>query len=652
MEESKEIQKIYSLMQGVIYITVLMDITIFILVGKELFPEMVEDIFHRFALMGIYQHVLYSKLLTLVLITIVSIGTKSRKKIDLNPATHILLPLLLGLSLFFGAYFFYYFNVNILLYKQFSVFDLGYIITSLMGAVMIHISLDNVSKRISSSLMKDRFNIENESFEQSKKVVLNEYSVNIPMQFYYNRKVNNGWINIANPFRGTLLIGTPGSGKTFGVIIPFIKQHLAKGFSAVVYDYKFPDLGKVTYYHFLVNKRQSLKNHKFHVINLDEIEKSRRVNPLKADYIKTLADAVETAEALVESLRKSDRSSGADQFFNQSAINFLSSVIYFFSRFEGGKYSSLAHVLAFINRSYEEIFSVLFTEPELESLLSPFKSAFDKKAFDQLEGQIGTLKINISRLATKEAFWVFSGDDFNLQINNPTTPGVLVIANNPDTQNINSTCYALVINRLTRLVNKKDKLPTSIIVDELPTLYFHKIENLIATARSNKVSVLLGLQELPQFEQQYGKETAKTICAVIANVLSGSVRNKETLDWLEKLFGKVIQVKTGMSIDRSRTALSMNEYMEYLIPAAKIAGLKTGELVGRIPQEAAHFNGQYVSSSYHCKVNLNTDLIKEEEKNYIDLPNFYNFGGNKDKILRKNMLLINSQIENIVKEYA
>ncbi len=651
MEESRDIQKLYSFFQGIIYLSIAWEVSIIVFLPKQIYPEVVNHLFLRFGEFIIYQEVIYSKLLTFFLIIIVSVGTKARKDVELHVTKHIMLPLLLGFSLFFGSIFFYHYEIDIQVFNRLTLFDGLYIACSFIGVVLVHISLDNISKRIKSNLMKDRFNIENESFEQSGKLVNNAYSVNIPMKYYYKKRIIKGWFNIINPFRASLLIGTPGSGKTFSIIIPYIKQHLAKGFSMMVYDFKYPDLAKVAYNHYLQN-RLILKSHKFHVINLNNIVYSRRVNPLKSDYIRTLADASEAAEALVEALRKTDRTTGADQFFSQSAINFLASIIYFFSRYEGGEYSTLAHTLSFLNHDYKQIFKVLFSEDELESLLSPFKSAFDKKAFDQLEGQIGTLKINLSRLATKETFWVFSGDDFNLKISDPNEPSVLVIANDPDTQSINSACYSVVLNRLIRLINKKGNLPSSLIVDEVPTLYIHKIENLIATARSNRVSILLGLQELPQFRQQYGKAAADTICAVAANVISGSARNKETLDWLEKLFGKVRQLRSGLSIDRTRTSVSMNEYMDNLIPASKIAGLKAGEIVAQIGREADQF-GKNTLSTYNCKIDINPVMANKEEQSYLELPKFYNFGSDEEReeTLRNNLFKINQEVAEIIASF-
>lgn len=332
---------------------------------------------------------------------------------------------------------------------------------------------------------------------------------------------------------------------------------------------------------------------------------------------------------------------------------FLAACIYFFSKYEDGKYSSLPHVLSFLNRSYEEIFNTLFSEPELVSLLSPFKSAFSAKAFDQLEGQVGTLKIFISRLATKETYWVFSGDDVDLKISAHDHPGILILANDPNTQNINSACYSIVLYRLTKLLNSKGNKPSAIIVDEVPTLYFHKAENLLGTARSNLVSVLLGLQELPQFQQQYGKDTATTITSVVGNVLSGSVRNKETLEWLERLSGKSKQIGEGLSIDRNKTSTSLNEKLEALIPAGKIASLKTGEMVGLIAADVEEtFTGKFDTSAINCRVNLDKKEIETEAAGYKDLPTYYDFGSKREAILRQNFFRITGEVETIIRKFV
>jgi type IV secretory pathway TraG/TraD family ATPase VirD4 len=425
-----------------------------------------------------------------------------------------------------------------------------------------------------------------------------------------------------------MVLGTPGSGKSESVIIPFIKQFLAKGYSMMVYDFKYPTLAKLTYYHYLKNHVPggTLEHHDFHVVNLDDISYSQRINPMDAKYIRSLADAGETAEAIVTALKKGEKGSGggSDQFFTQSAINFLASTIYFLAKHEDGKYSTLPHLLAFIAQPYEKIFKHLFSMIELHSLLSPFYSAFQKGAFDQLEGQIGTLRVNISRLATKETFWVFSKSDFDLKISNP--PSILILANSPNSQQVNNAFFASILLRIIRLVNEPGNHPCALVVDELPTLYLHKLDNLIATARSNKVAVVLGLQEVAQLQQQQGKEVAATITSLMGSILSGAVRSKETLDWLERMFGKIKQVSHGLNIDRNKTGVNINERMDLLIPASKIANQNTGEMVGVIARENQDQYGKYKSNTFKCKVNLNTQMINHEKNQYIELPRFYDFG--------------------------
>ena len=454
-----------------------------------------------------------------------------------------------------------------------------------------------------------------------------------------------------NVFRAILVMGVPGSGKSASVIIPYMKQMLAKGYSMLVYDFKFPDLGKIAYYHYMVNyiNNGSLSNHSFHVVNLDSVEYSARINPISSKYIQNLADATETADAIVSALTKSDRSSGSAQFFDTSAKNFLAACIYFFATYKGGKYSTLPHVMAFIAQPYPFIFRILFSNPELKMLLAPFKSAFDNKAFEQLEGQIGTVRINISRIGTKESFWVFSGNDFDLKISNPQEPSVMVLANSPDTQSINSAFFAAILMRVTKLVNSKGNVPCSIVVDEAPTVFLHKIENLIATARSNKVSVILGIQEIAQLTMQYGREAANSITSIMGSILTGSVKSKESLDWLEKMLGKIKQVSTNVSIDRNKTSISLNEKNDNVIPASRIANLNAGEIVGLVAKENAEGYGEFQPNIFNCKINLDFEQLKTEEALYKDLPKVYHFGTKeqKHKILMANFEKINREIASL-----
>ena len=587
MQEQQHQIKIYGFLQKAVYAVVALDCASLFYLNADI--PVVSNLLKNFSKMSFFYPPIHAKFATLILIGLVAIGTKAKKKRDLKIATEIVIPMMLGLLMIFSSLIWQKEAGNSTIPKILpgvNLYQMMYAVLSFLGAVILQMGADSISKLMQQKMGKDRWNVEEESFDQNQQLVETDTSINIPYLFRFQKTIKKGWMNI-NPFRGTMVIGTPGSGKSFGVINPAIRQMIGKGFCLCIYDFKFPDLAQIAYYHYLLKKSKNKGyQHQFHVINLNDVEKSKRVNPFRKEYIQTLAEAQEMAESMVSSLQKGGSSSGggSDAFFTQSAINFLSSCIYFFARLENGKYSDLPHILSFMNRSYKEIFDALFTNEEILSLLSPFKTAYDNKAFDQLEGQIGTLKIFMSRLATKESFWVFSDDEVELKITDRENPSILILASDPGTQDINSALYSSVLNRTLRLINSKHNLPGGIIADEFPTIYIHKIDNVVATARSNRVAVLLGLQEIPQLRQFYKKEVADTISAIVGNILSGSARDKNTLDWLEKLFGKIKQKSYSQSISQQGTTTSINEKMDNMIPAGKIAALKTGEMVGIIAQ--------------------------------------------------------------------
>ena len=721
MEESKDLQSLYKVFRTFIYASVILEFFEYAIDPSMLdfWGGVLVDIHDRIKLMDVYQdgHMLHSKIMTLLIICVTCIGTRNKKHLEFNAKTMVIYPISAGIILMF---------LSVWVFKQHwppHIFTLHssiwlYFVMSVLGTVLCHLALDNISKYLKDGLLKDRFNYENESFEQMPDEMNNKYSVNIPMRYYYKGKFRKGWVNIVNPFRGTWVVGTPGSGKTFSIIEPFIRQHSAKGFAMVVYDYKFPTLAQKLYYHYRVNKKAGLtpKDCDFNIINFVNVEYSRRVNPIQLKYISNLAAASETAETLLESLQKGKKEGGggSDQFFQTSAVNFLAACIYFFCNYEKrpydanghemnydktidpetgmikptgvvrdtagnivepaywlGKYSDMPHILSFLNESYETIFEVLMTDTEVAPLLGPFRTAFDNKAMEQLEGMIGTLRVFTSRLATKESYWIFSkeGDDFDLKVSDPAHPSYLLIANDPEMESIIGALNALILNRLVTRVNtgQGKNVPVSIIVDELPTLYFHKIDRLIGTARSNKVSVTLGFQELPQLESDYGKVGMQKVITTVGNVVSGSARAKETLEWLSNdIFGKVVQLKKGVTIDRDRTSINLNENMDSLVPGSKIADMPTGWICGQTArdfvktktgrgdsmdiQEAEEFQ----TSKFFCKTDFNMEEIGKEEADYANypLPKFYNFPSveARERILYANFLKINQEVKEMIAE--
>ena len=719
MEESKELQGFYRIFRSVVYISVLLEFFEY-----AIDPAMLDhwggilcDIHGRIKRWVIYNdgNLAYSKLATFLLICITCIGTRNKKNLEFNGRKQVFYPIIIGIGLIVPSVWLYGYPMETRLYTLRLNIWL-YMFASVIGVVLVHIALDNISKFLKDGLLKDRFNFENESFEQCTELVENKYSVNIPMRYYYKGKFRKGWVNISNPFRGTWVVGTPGSGKTFSLIEPFIRQHSAKGFALVVYDYKFPTLATKLYYHYKKNQKLGNlpKGCKFNIINFVDVEYSRRVNPIQLKYINNLAAASETAETLLESLQKGKKEGGggSDQFFQTSAVNFLAACIYFFCNWgkepydkDGnmltaekvqdkqtkrmiptgrvfnsageeaepaywlGRYSDMPHILSFLNESYQTIFEVLETDNEVAPLLGPFQTALKNKAMEQLEGMIGTLRVYTSRLATKESYWIFhkDGDDFDLKVSDPKNPSYLLIANDPEMESIIGALNALILNRLVTRVNtgQGKNIPVSIIVDELPTLYFHKIDRLIGTARSNKVSVTLGFQELPQLEADYGKVGMQKIITTVGNVVSGSARAKETLEWLSSdIFGKVVQLKKGVTIDRDKTSINLNENLDSLVPASKISDMPTGWICGQTARDFVKTktgkggsmniqeNEEFKTSKFFCKTDFDMQEIKKEEAGYVPLPKFYTFKSRdeRERILYKNFVQVGEDVKAMIKE--
>ena len=724
MEETKELQNVYKVFRTLIYVTLLIEFFVYAMPYQTLasLGSLFFDFHDRLTQFAIYKHgnLIYSKIFTLVLVIITSIGTKNKKHIEFDAQKMVYYPLVAGLVLLILSVWVYGLNMSTRFYAVRANVWI-YMIASIFGTLFVHTALDNIWKHLKTGLLNDRFNFENESFEQNEEKQTNKYSVNIPMRYYYKGKFRQGWVNITNPFRGTWVVGTPGSGKTFSIIEPFIKQHSAKGFAMVVYDYKFPTLATKLYYHYKKNKAKDRlpKGCTFNIINFVNVEYSRRVNPIQQKYINNLAAAQETAETLIESLQKGKKEGGggSDQFFQTSAVNFLAACIFFFANYRKvpydkktnkpleaemteepkthrpkptgrvfdanhnevspdsyywlGKYSDMPHILSFLNLDYQTIFEVLETDPEVAPLLGPFQTAMKNKAMEQLEGMIGTLRVYTSRLATKESYWIFhkDGDDFDLKVSDPANPSYLLIANDPEMESIIGALNALILNRLVTRVNtgQGKNIPVSIIVDELPTLYFHKIDRLIGTARSNKVSVALGFQELPQLESDYGKVGMQKVITTVGNVVSGSARAKETLEWLSNdIFGKVVQLKKGVTIDRDKTSINLNENMDSLVPASKISDMPTGWICGQSArdfiktktgrgdsmniQESAEFQ----TSKFYCKTDFDMKEIQQEEAEYekYPIPKFYSFPSvdAKERILYQNFVSVNLDVKNMIDE--
>lgn len=436
-----------------------------------------------------------------------------------------------------------------------------YIVTLSVGFLCLLVAGIWMSRLLKNNLMEDVFNTENESFMQETRLITNEYSVNLPTRFYYKKKWNPGWINVVNPFRASLVLGTPGSGKSYAVVNSYIKQQIEKGFALYCYDYKFPDLSEIAYNHLINNLGGYKVKPKFYIINFDDPRKSHRCNPVNPVFMSDIADAYEASYTIMLNLNRSWIQKQGD-FFVESPIILLAAIIWYLRIYQGGKYCSFPHAIEFLNKKYADIFTILRSYPELENYLSPFVDAWESDAQEQLQGEIASAKIPLSRMISPALYWVMTGDDFSLDINNPAEPKVLVVGNNPDRQNIYSAALGLYNSRIVKLINKKGQLKSSVVIDELPTIYFRGLDNLIATARSNKVAVLLGFQDYSQLTRDYGDKESRVIQNTVGNVFSGQVVG-ETAKALSERFGKVLQKRQSMTINQREKSTSISDGQPY-----------------------------------------------------------------------------------------
>ena len=557
---------------------------------------------------GLFSSILWTKLFCVLFLALSCLGTRGVKEEKITWAK-IWTVLAIGFVLFFLNWWLLALPIGVVGAASLYIFTLsvGYICLLMAGVWM--------SRLLKNNLMDDVFNTENESFMQETRLMQNEYSVNLPTRFYYKKKWNNGWINVVNPFRASMVLGTPGSGKSFAIVNNYIKQQIEKGFAMYIYDYKFPDLSEIAYNHLLHHLDAYKVKPQFYVINFDDPRKSHRCNPINPAFMTDISDAYESAYTIMLNLNRSWIQKQGD-FFVESPIILLAAIIWFLKIYEEGKYCTFPYAIEFLNRPYAQIFPILTSYDELANYLSPFMDAWEGGAQDQLQGQIASAKIPLSRMISPALYWVMTGDDFSLDINNPNEPKVLVVGNNPDRQNIYSAALGLYNSRIVKLINKKHQLKSSVIIDELPTIYFRGLDNLIATARSNKVAVCLGFQDFSQLTRDYGDKESKVIQNTVGNVFSGQVVG-ETAKTLSERFGKVLQQRQSMTINRNDRSTSISTQMDSLIPASKISNLTQGMFVGAVSD---NFDERIDQKIFHAEIVVDVAKVSAETKAYQPIP--------------------------------
>jgi hypothetical protein len=570
--------------------------------GKlHLTSPFVNHLLHPLARMAIFKSGLFAKSSALILLLVSLTGTRGRKdnKVRLRTAltystTGILLYALSGLLLELSG--------GLLLVAGL------YIGATTMGYIFLLSGITLLFRLLKINLGEDVFNKENETFPQEERLIENEYSVNLPALYFLKGKPRKSWINIINPFRGTLVGGSPGAGKSYFVVRHIITQHIQKGFSMLIYDFKYDDLSRIAY-----NALLKAGGRSFYVINFEKI--MHRSNPLEPQTMTDITDAIESSRTIMLGLNREWIRKQGD-FFVESPINFVTALTWFLKKYEGGRYCTLPHVIELSLVDYKSLFDVLATEAEIEVLINPFISAWKNEAYEQLEGQVASAKISLARLSSPQLYYVLSGNDFSLDINNPDDPKIVCLANNPQKSQVYGAVLSLYVNRINKLVNRKNQKKCSLIFDEFPTIYFNGIDNLIATARSNKVAVTLAVQDYSQLKKDYGREQAEVIMNIVGNIVCGQVTG-DTARQLSERFGKINQVKESFSVNAMDTSVSKSTQLDYAIPASKIAGLSSGEFVGMVADDP---DNKIELKTFHNEIQNDHEAISREEQAYQEIP--------------------------------
>lgn len=557
---------------------------------------------------GLFSTFNKSKLFTFGFLLISLLGAKGRKEEKLNHKTAFAY-IITGVLIYFLSY------LSLVVKSDRATGAIVYISITTIGFLLILSGGTLLSRIIKNRLNnKDIFNKENETFPQEERLLENEYSINLPAHYHLKNKVRNSWINIINPFRALMVLGTPGSGKSYFVIRHVITQHIRKGFTMFIYDFKFDDLSKITYNTWLKYKHLYPIPPQFYVINFDDLTHTHRCNPLEPSAMTDITDAAESARTILLGLNKEWIKRQGD-FFVESPINFLTAIIWYLRKYKEGQFCTLPHVIELMQLDYDSLFTILRTEKEIEVLINPFINAYLNDAMEQLEGQIASAKIAMARLSSPQLYYVLSGNDFTLDINNPAEPKIICMGNNPQKIQIYGAVLSLYISRLVKLVNQKGKLKSSLIFDEFPTIYLNNMDSLIATARSNKVATCLGIQDFSQLRKDYGREQADVIMNITGNIVSGQVTG-DTAKQLSERFGKIMQDRESLSINSGDTSISRSKQLESAVPPSKISSLSSGEFVGMVADDP---DCKIELKTFHCEIVNDHEALKKEEDHYKDI---------------------------------
>jgi YWFCY protein/TraM recognition site of TraD and TraG len=507
-----------------------------------------------------------------------------------------------------------------------------------VGYLMIAMGGSKLAGAIRGRLTAEYFRDDKGGFKQEEEKIETPYSLHFKAVYSFNGEWRNSYINIINPRRGVLLIGSPGAGKSWFVIEPVIEQLIAKGMALFVYDFKYPVLTKHAYNHFLLHKNKYLFSTRFYSINFTDLSRSHRCNLIDPETLDYVSDAMGVSKTLMTSINKTWAAREGD-FFVDSPIIFLGALIWYLKNYKEGRYCTLPHVIELSNTPYEELFTLLNVEPATRGLVDMFVESYRNKTMEMLDGQIASAKAALSRIISTDFYYVLSGNDLQLDINNPAKPAILCLGSDPRRQEALGPIMSLYIDRLNKRINTQGRHPSALVLDEFAMVRATSVLTTVATGRANDIIPIISVQDINQLRSHYTRDEAEQFMTISGNIICGQVSG-DTAQWVSERFQRTVQYKTTVSVNSHDTSISKSEQSVEAVSAATIAALSSGEFVGMVADDPEK---RITLKGFHARI------VKEEvgRQGWVDLPVVREVDS---VLLQENFSRIQKEVATLVRE--
>lgn len=519
--------------------------------------------------------------------------------------------------------------------------DWCYIAASIWGFILIWFGMRDIYLYcVNPQKNADIFNKEGTSFPQEERLIETAFSVNLPAEYYWDGRWRKSWVNFVCPQRGIMILGSPGSGKSWFVIENMIRQFIEKGFAMFIYDYKYDHLTVLAYNHFLKYKDRYPSNTRFYTINFDDLSKSHRCNCIDAPTLLSIDDAVEASNTLFLGANETWAKKRGD-FWVESTINFFAAVVWFLRKYEGGKYCTLPHAIELAHAPYRQLFAVLDTEPGIELQVNPYRQAFENSNMNQLDGQIVSAKIPLARLASPKTYYILSGNDFPLDINNPGAPKIFCLGGSSTQQEALAPLLSLYIDRLCNRINQPGKHPCALICDEFATVRTLNIPKTIGTGRSNDIMTVIATQDLSQLRMHYSAQEAEAMGNMPGSFVCGQVHGN-TAKEISGRFLHTMQTHESRSQNSHDVSITESRHLAAAISPATLSNLSAGVFVGIVADEP---KTPIENKAFHARIVNDVKGIEKEKDGWVELPVIQKV---EDSDIEANFLRIRQEAKDIV----